>query len=172
PSNPYVVYAVFQPVLYRSSDGGRTWLRSKGGFNVIYSLLVHPAEPSTIYISTAEGNAIPGVYKSTDSGVSWTKTPLGDFVQALAGDQSDASTVYAGSFNGRIWKSTDEGAHWASGQNLSGIIAQLVVDPRERKNVYVGTESDYYYFNFGEFARSTDSAATFSPHSPGPFKAV
>src|SRR5262249_33838110 len=38
--------------------------------------------------------------------------------------------------------------------------------------VYVGTESDYYYFNFAEFARSTDSAVSFSAHNPGPFKAV
>jgi hypothetical protein len=172
PSNPYVVYAVFQQVLYRSDDGGRTWTSRKGGFNAIYALLVHPAEPSTIYLSTAEGNAIPGVYRSMDSGVTWTKTPMEDFIQTLAGDPSDASTVYAGSFGGRIWKSSDEGATWTSGQNISGIIAQLVVDPHQRANVYVGTESDYYYFNFGEFARSTDSAATFAPHNPGAFKAV
>src|SRR5262245_41325866 len=112
PSNPYVVYAVFQSALYRSGDGGRSWLHLRGGFTAIYSVLVHPAEPSTIYISTAEGNAIAAVYKSPDSGVTWIKTPLNDFIQVLAGDPSDASTVYAGSFSGRVWKSSDAGANW------------------------------------------------------------
>jgi photosystem II stability/assembly factor-like uncharacterized protein len=172
PSNPYVVYAAFQSVLYRSGDGGRTWLRLKGGFNAIDALLVHPAEPTTIYISTEEGNAIAAVYRSTDSGASWTRLALSDVIQVLAGDPSDASTIYAGGLTGRVWKSSDKGANWTSSQNISGLISQLVVDPHQRANVYVGTESDYYYFNFGEFAKSTDSAATFVAHNPGPFKTV
>lgn len=172
PSDPYVVYAAFGPVLYRSADGGRTWLRLRGGFNAIYALLVHPADPTTIYISTAEGNAEFWVYRSTDSGATWTRLTVTDWIQAFAGDPSDASTVYAGGVGARIWKSSDKGASWTTSQNISGFISQLVVDPHQRTNVYVGTEADYYYFNFGEFAKSTDSAATFAAHNPGPFGAV
>jgi hypothetical protein len=47
-----------------------------------------------------------------------------------------------------------------------------VVDPSDRRNVYAGTESDYYYFAFGQFEKSTDSGTTFTNHSPGPFETV
>ncbi len=176
PSNPYIVYAVFQPALYRSDDGGRTWTLLKGGFDTIHALLVHPAEPTTIYISASDGNGQSVVYKSTDRGQTFAKlflSPLSfDYVLVLAGDPSDASTVYAGTVFGMFYKSSDGGATWATGQSLSGAVAQLVIDPSDRRNVYAGTEADFYYFTFGQFEKSTDSGTTFTSHSPGPFQTV
>ena len=39
---PDMVFAVFQPDLFRSDDGGRTWTKL-ASFGAISSLLIHPA---------------------------------------------------------------------------------------------------------------------------------
>src|SRR5262249_19630114 len=145
------------------------------GFNTIQALLVHPAEPTTIYISVVELNSFPAVYKSTDRGQTFAKLSLStttDLVMTLSGDPSNASTVYAGSINGLLYKTSDEGATWSPGLNLAATVKALVIDPTNRQNVYAGTESDYYYFAFGQFQKSVDQGNTFTTHSPGQFQTV
>ncbi len=176
PANPYSVFAVFQPDLYRSIDGGRTWTKL-ASFGRIHTLLVHPAKPSTLYAGAAPlDGSFAGLFRSEDSGVTWTKLTLPTrfpvFVQALAGPPDDPGTVYAGSVDGWVYKTTDEGSTWTTGQSLVGPISNLVIDPRETRNVYAGIDSDYYYFTFGAFEKSSDGAATWSDLTPGIFEDV
>src|SRR6187551_4137817 len=75
PHDPYVVYAVFYPGdLVRSADGGRTWTHL-ATFDVIYSVLVHPAAPNTLYVGAyvMQGNGYGNLFKSSDGGATWTR---------------------------------------------------------------------------------------------------
>ena len=85
PRDPYVVYAVFSSKdLYRSTDGGRTW-GWLAHFDGIYSLLVHPAAPDTLYMgaSVLSGNGYSNLFKSTDGGVTWTRTPTSPYYEGI-----------------------------------------------------------------------------------------
>ncbi|MFT3764606.1 MAG: MYXO-CTERM sorting domain-containing protein [Minicystis sp.] len=105
----------------------------------VTAVAVDPSSPSTLYV----GYAMGGVWKSTDSGQSWT--PVMDdqpslAVGAIAIDPAAPGTVYVGTgdpalfagYAGKgIFKSTDGGKTWAAigGDQFEGVaIAGLVVD--------------------------------------------
>ena len=174
PSDPYVVYAVFDPDLHRSVDGGRTWTRILS-VGAIQSLLVHPTVTSTLFLGASDATGLdPRILKSTDGGVTWSRTELSglggaNFVKAFAVTPTDPPGFLAGTSFGEIYKSVDGGDSWSPvspGIGVAGEIASLVVDPKNEDTIYAGTESDsyysYYYYPFGAFAKSVDGGAVWT----------
>jgi hypothetical protein len=91
PSDPMTVYAGTEPpLLFRSSDGGETWMELGGvrklpGRNKwsypppphiahIKGIAIHPEDPEVIYCSIEEG----GVIQSLDAGDSWRYVSKGE----------------------------------------------------------------------------------------------
>ncbi len=117
------------------------------------------------------GAAGEDIFKSTDRGSTWIRSGLSltddDSVTALAASAA-TSTIFAGTANGRLHKSTDAGVHWSQvstyPSTLAQAIASLVVEPGRGGKIYLGTEADYSYydFRFGYVGRSSDNAATWS----------
>jgi photosystem II stability/assembly factor-like uncharacterized protein len=106
----------------------------------INQLVIDRATGTTFYALTSVG-----VFKSGDSGSTWTA--LGNLagVNVLALDP--ASIVYAGTANG-VSKSIDGGASWSSA-GLSGTsVVNLVIDPVTPSTLYAGGNGRLY--------RSTD----------------
>lgn len=128
--------------VYRSEDRGLTWDKvldtdpaddwDKG---FISSLTFDPITPTTLYVTTGIGDWCGGgnpgdpnpvgfgVYKSLDSGDSWSpiNTGLEDLtVSHLVVDPTNTQTLYAGvgcvddniTLPGNVFKSTDGGASW------------------------------------------------------------
>ncbi|MBU0765535.1 MAG: hypothetical protein KJ607_11935, partial [Bacteroidetes bacterium] len=144
PGDPSVVYAArYADVdVYKSTDSGNSFsvitpvgLTTSDTYRC--ELTVTPANPSVIYavFSNWDDDGFHSLYKSTNSGTSWTKTIDASSVNLLgwesdgsdSGGQgwydlamvvspSNANTVYVGGVN--LWKSTDGGysfninAHW------------------------------------------------------------
>ncbi len=116
PQNPSILYAGGYGV-FRSTNDGESWQWRADGIHGIPMdvLVVDPIATTTIYVGS-EG----GLFRSTDSGCSWSPwssgmtDPLGSpFILDLEIDPSDPSTFYAGLFGGSLFKSTDRGAHWS-----------------------------------------------------------
>ena len=162
PQDPDVVYAVFQPAVFRSGDGGRSWTRI-GWFGDVQALFVHPTISGTLLVG-AEGD----IYKTSDDGAhwSWREYPGGVYPIVAFASSADGATIYAGEMWGHIFKSTDDGDTWVEGAKIEGIIASLVVNPRTPENVFFGTEADYYY-PYAFMARSSDAGDTFQSVLPG-----
>ena len=89
----------------RSRDRGRTW-RFVGLHHTVHS-----------FVSTANGGLLAGtengIFRSVDDGESWIERSTGLTAfqircLAVAGDR----TVYAGTWNGQVFRSTDEGDRW------------------------------------------------------------
>lgn len=135
----------FRTWLFRSNDGGVSWVVSTGlndGHGVV---AVDPKNPNTVYFAT-RGAAL----RSMDGGTSWKAFALGEDVRwfwspnsvtALAiasSDSSDSSAVYAGTYARGVWKSADDGETWTamnSGLTAANIQA-LLPDPQNTGTLY------------------------------------
>jgi photosystem II stability/assembly factor-like uncharacterized protein len=133
--------------LYVSRDGGRHWsaveaLRDQS----IFSLAQSPSQANMIFAGTLEG-----VYRSADSGLSWTLiSPPGSHeiheVESLAIDPKDPDIVYAGTWH-LPWKTLDGGKNWHNIKN--GVIEDsdvfsMVIDPDKPDIVYLSACSGIY----------------------------
>ncbi|HEX7843957.1 MAG TPA: hypothetical protein VF469_41065, partial [Kofleriaceae bacterium] len=80
--------------LWRSTDGGTTWTALAGGLPASSTqpsrigVVVAPSSPSTVYtIFSRSDNSLDGVFRSTDSGTTWTRqaaTNLASIIGAQA----------------------------------------------------------------------------------------
>ena len=174
PVTPSTLYAgmVFEgghyPVggVFKSIDGGHTWSNSSMGMPTnpnIYSLVIDPKTPSTLYAGNFDG----GVYKSVDSGATWAATmspPLSNpKVYSLAIDPKTTSTVYVGMDGAGLYKSIDGGGTWnaaSTGMPANPSIYTIAVDPNTPSTVYAGLDSYGVY-------KSTDGGAHWSAAGSG-----
>lgn len=137
PGDPTIIYASSvgygSSYINRSTNTGDSWTLSAaiaaGGYR--NELGVSVANPAIVYMLSATNNSkFRGVYKSTDSGSSFsqvqdsTKYLLGYYSDGTTGGNkgqgtydlcitvspSDANTVYVGGVN--TWKSVDGGLNW------------------------------------------------------------
>ncbi len=120
--------------VYRSADGGKTWeWRGLPESHHISRIVLHPTDPEVLWVAVLghlySPNAERGVYRSTNGGLSWTRTLFVDNQSGaidLCLDPASPNTVYAATwqrerkawdFSGAgagsaIWKSTDGGGTW------------------------------------------------------------
>lgn len=129
PSNPDVIYAGVSigpheiglsvkkgPGVYKSIDGGDTWVEKNNGLEVSYrnimSIAVHPQNADIVFIGTLQD----GIYKTIDGGDNWFLQSNGltaTNIQALAIDPLHPDTIYAGGSEGiGILRSTNGGELW------------------------------------------------------------
>jgi len=179
PGDPNTIYAVDSNSFFLSTDGGETFeelvdsaLPDNGGRMVIG---VTPAAPDMVYVCvadiTARSSAFLGIFKSTDSGASFTKTNESDdifgssqawFDLAIEVSPTNADEIYVGVLD--IWKSTD------GGDDFSRINFWF-------QNTPAYTHADIHTLKFfgdllfcgsdGGLYASDDGAASFTDYSDG-----
>lgn len=98
PENPNVVYAATTEGVYKSTNGGDTWVAKLNGLGTfggleVTNLVIHPTDSDTLYISTWGD----GVYKSTNGGDSWVLQPSPITAQAALQSTSEMDEwIHAG----------------------------------------------------------------------------
>jgi hypothetical protein len=143
-------------------------------------LVADPTTPSTLYIGC---NAL---FRSTNRGATWTtiaapdlltgpdppddnvsNNPLyaGQFatISTLAPAKSDPNTIYVGTDNGRLWKTTDLGVTWQEFPNPFDPapprwVTSVVVDPVDAAHAYV---------SYGGFRDGVTAANVFETTTAG-----
>ena len=160
----------FGGTLYRSSDGGNTWLEvpALDGISVFD---IEFAPDGTTYIGTQDS-----IRKSTDSGLSWATLNLGiganDQVFDVAIDPSDPSVLWAGITDAsgaqpvNVMRSTDGGGTWTDRTPphapMSG--RAIAVDPNDSNTVIAVFGGD---FGGGEVWVTTDGGDSWLDRSAG-----
>jgi hypothetical protein len=139
PTTAGTVYAgTYDSGIYKSTDGGLTWLPASLGLasQGVNALAVAPSDPQTVY---AGGN---GVSRSRDGGASWVRTGLvGQYVSAVAVDPVDPARLFAGTLGGGVFLSLDAGNTWTSvNAGMTNLqVNALAIDPTSPATVYAGT---------------------------------
>lgn len=116
--------------IYRTTDGGATWVASSTGFGAnknILALAMDPTNPNVVYAGTSFMPPSTGptyVYKSTDGGVTWTNSSTGlpsttgdiNPVRTLSISTVNTQYICAGLFlntaSGGFFLSTNGGTSW------------------------------------------------------------
>jgi photosystem II stability/assembly factor-like uncharacterized protein len=126
PDNPTVVIATSGKGVYRSVNGGESFVNSSDGLDCRYmaQLVVHPARPQVLFTAAAavpppfwrrpEG-AASAFYRSENQGDSWERLSGGlpsHFKAAprtVAGDPEQPSSFFVGMTDGTVWLTKDDG---------------------------------------------------------------
>jgi len=166
------VYAVGLGVPLRRASQVPPWepLNYDGGAtSTATSLSVHPGDPSTIawLAESPEWWIFDRLQVSTDDGVTWqhvTPPPAMSStweVRQVAFDSE--GTLYAGSQNGDLHRTTDLGAVWQTLDAPWALLRELVPDPLDPDRLHATDNGAYY--------RSSDRGITWTRHGIGPHAA-
>lgn len=133
PQNPATLYAGTNGAVFRSTDGGKTWLRSNPSYAAanIHALVLDPKNAGTLYAGTSSG-----VFKGTEAGTTWTLLNSGlpyPTVKAVAIDPQTPETLYAGTWGDGVFKSTDAGKSWRAANSGLEIGVHLRAGNRPEK---------------------------------------
>ena len=187
--NKLVLYTtLYEGGVYKSEDGGRTWVKKSSGLGNPGNLhalqvRVHPKTGSVFCSITAmrEGQRdfrIPGgIWKSTDGGDSWTditKELKLVWPTGFALDPTDENVIYLtaatapGASQGGLYKTVDGGKTWTrplkdADFSVSFVHGMFVtLHPDDPKKVYVGSSAGLRY--------SPDAGTTWQDFKKIPFR--
>ena len=132
---------------YWTSDNGKNWVAQNNGFGShleVDAVAVDPAAPAQVY-----GGSTDGLYKSTNSGASWTKIAFsGSSVNSIVVDDSTSpSRLYASVWGSGVNVSTDGGTTWNNINNGAFLPNILLVaqDPTNPSILYAGTNGNGFF---------------------------
>lgn len=181
PTNPARMFVGISAAgVFRTDDGGESWSPKNTGVNAdflpekdpevghcVHHMEMHTSDPTTLY----QQNHC-GVYRSDDSGDSWTDISEGlpsRFGFPIAVHPHDGDTIYVVPLEGdvnrvtmdgkfRVYRSRDRGRSW---QALTKGLPQehayqnvmrsaMAVDQLDEPGVYVGTQGGHVVASFDE----------------------
>jgi hypothetical protein len=128
--NPRRIYLQNHPGMYRSDDGGDSWIDIHNGLPSEFGFpcIVHPHRANTVYLFPLESeqfrvpiNGAAKVWRTRDAGESWEA--LGNGLpqngayfsvlrDAFAADNLEPAGLYFGTRGGQVFASSDEGESW------------------------------------------------------------
>jgi len=159
-------YSGREGAIYKSVDGGGTWVKVLSTLRPINVIEINPLSPSVIYAGSGylESQTLPGnLYKSIDGGETWEVTGLKEkVVNAIALDPQNPEIIYAGTFvsesstSAGLYQSIDGGLIWeekSKGLPQGATITALKIDPYSSLIVYAATRDQgiYITLNGGEY---------------------
>ena len=160
PTSPPTFYAGRgDGVVFRSHDGGQTWVSLTTGLTgVVTAIVMDPMTPSTVYVAAGQSSALlgppfflqtkNGVARSADGGDTWTLVNGGltnTSVHTLVADPRVPGRLFLATSSG-VLASTNGGDGWFSiDDGLSSLgLEALAVDSSDAADVFAGTDSGVF----------------------------
>lgn len=160
PAVPTTLYAGTTSGVSKSTDGGVTWKPTALGVEMSVNVLViDPRKPNVLYAALAGSGYLPrgsigGLFKSTDSGMSWfrinnglaelmdTRSP----VSTLVIDPADSDILYTAAPGYGVFRSVDGGANWSRfSDGLANLgIRALAISQGRSRTLYAATDGGIF----------------------------
>ncbi len=169
-SSPSTLYSATDNGVYKTTNAGSSWTSVNSGIATddiqgpfVRQIVIDPQDVSTLYAGTYSGNIYDvDIYKSTNSGSSWTQINRelsNTSVYSLAFDAADPSMMFAGTSTIGVLKSTNSGLSWQEAtEGLTNYLVRTVVVNPDSSDVYAGTASGLFL--------SSDAGETWEASSP------
>jgi photosystem II stability/assembly factor-like uncharacterized protein len=138
--------------VHRSTDGGKTWVKSQAGFPSgdlgRIGLTISPADPNVVYAIAEAAQGKGGFFRSSNGGVSWERMGSyqtgGNYYNEIFADPHDVDRVYAVDV---ILQVTEDG-----GRNFRRVGEQkkhvdnhsVWIDPDDTDHLIVGCDGGVY----------------------------
>ena len=159
----------------RSLNGGRDWTATSLQNAIVFTLTTDPAVSGVVYATTS-GNAQALLYRSENTGATWTKLPLTSHEQSLPlqFDPAASTTIFAVVREGtekKLMRSEDRGDHWTAIHSAISFTSDhaLAVDPGNGARIAYSFGSTALITNDGG-ATWTDISRGLSPQEREPFQ--
>jgi hypothetical protein len=114
PSSSSILMAAKNAVVFRSTNGGQSWVSASSGLPCcVNNLEIDPSDPTIAYaaIATTSGQS---VYQTRNGGTSWSPRSSGlplFAAQVIRVDPTDPNVLYCGTDVG-VYRSSDQGVSW------------------------------------------------------------
>ncbi len=149
--------------VYKSTDGGHTWVPSSTGMGncTVGNMIQHPANPLIILAATSSA-----VFRSVNGGASWTTSRTGNF-NDIKFKPGDPNIVYAVSGT-NFYRSADNGVSFT--EITSGIVSgqRSVIAVSAANPNYVYILNSNVASGFQGLYRSVDAGLNFTTRSTDP----
>src|SRR5262249_45765021 len=136
--------------LFKSSDGGASWIAVNSGLprrGSVSLVAVDPQDAATVYLGLSWGGASNGLFKSVDGGANWNRLTSGLPDRAygsLAIDPNNTSLLYF-AVGTKVFRSADGGESWrALDPALPGYVDRVAIDARDSTSLYAATEAGLF----------------------------
>ena len=125
-------------VIAVSDDHGKTWTRRDAGLEdfSVRAIAIDPRDADFVIVG-----GLTGVYRSTDSGATWTKISDQENVESVAIDPRTRDRLYVGTWRQGI-RTDDGGATWKlinNGMVLDTDMFSILINPSDPDNLWVST---------------------------------
>jgi photosystem II stability/assembly factor-like uncharacterized protein len=154
--------------VYRSTDGGLKWTKTKirdDANSYATAVALDPSNRNTVYVAGWTASYIPVFYKSTNGGAAWTpiaspSSSSGFRFASIAVAPDSPTTVYTNSGNSlqEIYKSTNGGFSWTRLVNGPSYTRWVAVNPSDSNEVLAAGSGVFY---------SGDGGSSWKDLSPG-----
>ncbi len=143
--------------VYRSENGGASWTRVLEAGD-LFTVLVDPSNPSTVYAGSGANIVGNGLYKSTNRGQSWVQMNSGlpnTAIQNLVIDPLNPQRLYARPLLEALYRSTNGGGSWSPFRINGQDVREIGFHPTQ--------PVAYATMNDGSVWRSRDDGASWQP---------
>ena len=140
------LFAGTDTLVYRSDDGGESWHPVFYNLNGrVVSLAGDAQSPAIVYAAVLSPNGGAGVFKSTDSGETWTDMGPSEQLTSVAVSRTSPATVYVGTNRG-VFRNTAGGGDWVltGDESTQRNTFAVAVDPADASIVYAATDMGLY----------------------------
>ena len=149
PGSTTTIYVgTFSQGLYKSSDGGLTWQQVTNGLDgtSVNALAFDPGQPTSMLVATDTG-----VFRSTDSGATWTNSYRGATPRALTFVPGQTGLVFLGTLQQGILRSIDSGQTWqAFSQGMNQVDVNSLTTDTNGSTVYAATNQGPFRLQVGQ----------------------
>lgn len=151
--NPQVIYSAQSDGLWKTQNGGNSWYKIRNG--TYNDIEFKPYNTNTLYVSKYDYWGSSEVYRSTDTGATWTK--ISNFAQTqnsiemtiTLADSNYLGVGINGNSSNKFYLSTDGGDTFIlKNSNIDDNIS-IVISPTVKDRVYCGYVSNWRSNNAG-----------------------